>query len=154
MSYTIRLATPADIPTITRHRRAMFEDMQLTSFMETPGVDEAFIAWVTPRLTNGDYIGFLALDEKGEVIAGAGLWLIEWIPQVPDLSTRRAYVMNVYVDDAHRRQSVARLLVATLLDWCRTEGIQHVTLHASDKGRSLYESLGFAATNEMRLLLV
>jgi len=29
----------------------------------------------------------------------------------------------------------------------------HVTLHASDKGRPLYESLGFEATNEMRLKL-
>ena len=29
----------------------------------------------------------------------------------------------------------------------------HVTLHASDKGRPLYESLGFEPTNEMRLKL-
>lgn len=154
MSYTVRLATPADIPTIMHQRRAMFEDMQLTSFMETPGVDEAFVAWVTPRITNGEYVGFLALDAHSEAIAGAGLWLMEWIPQVPDLSTRRAYVMNVFVDEAHRRHGLARLLIDTLLEWCRVQGIQHVTLHASDKGRPLYESFGFAATNEMRLLLL
>jgi len=29
----------------------------------------------------------------------------------------------------------------------------HVTLHASDKGRPLYDSLGFEVTNEMRLNL-
>jgi hypothetical protein len=38
-----------------------------------------------------------------------------------------------------------------MIDWCRTQGFMNVTLHASDKGRPLYESLGFEPTNEMRL---
>jgi hypothetical protein len=39
------------------------------------------------------------------------------------------------------------------LDWCGAHGIDHVILHASVEGRHLYESLGFEATNEMRLIL-
>ena len=39
------------------------------------------------------------------------------------------------------------------LDWCRSTGIRAVILDASDEGRSLYESLGFTQTNEMRLMI-
>lgn len=41
----------------------------------------------------------------------------------------------------------------TMIDWCRHEGFTHVSLHASADGRSLYESLGFEPSNEMRLNL-
>jgi hypothetical protein len=40
-----------------------------------------------------------------------------------------------------------------ILDWCRENGVDTIILHASAEGRSLYESLGFQATNEMRLRL-
>jgi len=35
--------------------------------------------------------------------------------------------------------------------WCREKRIDTVILHASPAGRRLYESMGFTATNEMRL---
>jgi len=41
----------------------------------------------------------------------------------------------------------------TMIDWCKREGLARVTLHASDQGRHLYESLGFEPSNEMRLNL-
>ena len=40
-----------------------------------------------------------------------------------------------------------------MIAWCRREGFARVTLHASDRGRHLYESLGFEASNEMSLRL-
>jgi hypothetical protein len=45
-----------------------------------------------------------------------------------------------------------RLLKAAL-NFARSEGIGHATLHASQSGRSLYEFFGFRDTNEMRLAL-
>jgi hypothetical protein len=44
------------------------------------------------------------------------------------------------------------MLVA--MEWCEREGVGAVILHASPEGRALYESLGFEATNEMRLTRV
>jgi GNAT superfamily N-acetyltransferase len=65
-----------------------------------------------------------------------------------------AYLPNVYVDDEHRRRGLARRLTETVLAWCRERGMGRVVLHASDEGRSLYESLGFVASpREMRLVL-
>jgi hypothetical protein len=41
----------------------------------------------------------------------------------------------------------------TMVGWCRSQGFAGVTLHASDDGRHLYESMGFELSNEMRLKL-
>ena len=49
----------------------------------------------------------------------------------------------MYTDPEFRRQGIARRLMQTMIDWCRKEGFVRVDLHASDKGRPLYESLGF-----------
>jgi hypothetical protein len=38
------------------------------------------------------------------------------------------------------------------LAWCGEERFDHVTLSASDEGRPLYESLGFRATADMKLV--
>jgi len=40
-----------------------------------------------------------------------------------------------------------------MIAWCRAQGFAGVTLHASDQGRPLYESLSFEPTTEMRLKL-
>ena len=41
----------------------------------------------------------------------------------------------------------------TILEWLAQRGVQHVTLHATEVGRSLYEELGFVPGNEMQLEL-
>lgn len=156
MSYTIRRAFAAEAPIIARQRRGMFEDMggSYSRYLSVVGMDEAFVAWVTPRIESEEYLGWFAVDSEDKPVAGAGLWIQHWTPQVPDLSTRRAYVMNVFVDSEHRSRGLARQLLNTVLDWCHNDGIFIVTLHASDKGRPLYESLGFQQTNEMRLTVL
>ncbi len=53
----------------------------------------------------------------------------------------------------YRRQGIGSRLLKEALDFARSEGITHATLHASKSGRSLYESFGFEDTNEMRLAL-
>ena len=56
------------------------------------------------------------------------------------------------VSDDTRRSGPTRI-VRAILDWCRTQGVTRVTLHASEEGRGIYERLGFSQTNEMRLEL-
>ena len=69
-------------------------------------------------------------------------------PAIPTIGQcRRATILNMYTDPPFRRQGIARRLMQTMIDWCRKEGFVRVDLHASDKGRPLYESLGFEPTN-------
>lgn len=46
---------------------------------------------------------------------------------------------------------LAARLMNEILHWARAEKLDRLVLHASEDGRSLYERLGFARTNEMRL---
>ncbi len=46
-----------------------------------------------------------------------------------------------------------RSVAVVLLAWCREQGFGSVSLHASEAGRLLYETMGFEPTNEMRLRL-
>ena len=61
--------------------------------------------------------------------------------------------MNVYTEPRYRKRGLARRLMATVMDWCREQGLRTLILHASDEARPLYQSLGFRPTNEMSIKL-
>jgi GNAT superfamily N-acetyltransferase len=148
--YMTRMATVEDAEIITGHRRAMFEDMR----MNVPDLAmKVFNEWVKEKLIRGDYLGWFITREDGKVVAGAGLWLIEWPPTPIDADTVRGYVLNVFVEPDYRHQGLARRLMDVVLAYSTERKLRVVTLHASSKGRPLYEALGFRGTNEMRIVL-
>jgi len=149
--FEIRRATVDDVAILTRFRRAMFQDMGKGTPEALDAADIKFIPWAVRKLASGEYLGWLVVTPQDEVIAGVGLWLIDWPPGSIDQSDYRGYIYNVYTCPNYRRRGLARKLVETALDYCRENEIKIVALHASEQGRSLYESLGFKPTNEMRL---
>lgn len=148
-----RRATPADAGLIASHRRAMFEAMGSAGPDVLDEMTRNFAPWLAPRLSDGRYLGWIT-EENGHTLASAGLIFLDWPPHVlHPASSVRAYILNIYVDPAWRRQGLARELVECCLAEARSRNIPVVTLHASREGRSLYEALGFRATNEMQLAL-
>ncbi len=93
------------------------------------------------------------------VIAGAGVYLRRAMPHplkrggttVGIAEGRLDTVLNVFTEPEWRRRGVAALLMQRIIKWSRDERLDGLTLHAADAGRTLYEKLGFVATNEMRL---
>ncbi len=151
-NYTIRRATSADVALISHQRAAMFTDMGIDPVM-VARMEPSFRDWVDERLTSGEYLGWLAVAEDGQVVAGAGLWLNQWIPSPMIPSGKRGYILNVYTEPEHRRQGLAKRLVEACVEYCRTHELKAVVLHASEQGRPIYEGMGFTNTNEMRLTL-
>ena len=148
----IRQATLDDIPALLRHRQGMYEDMGYSDPVALSAMVSTCKPYLAAALANGSLRGWLA--SAGEQIVAGGVVLISPWPSHPyDGQCRRATILNMYTDPRYRRQGIAGRLMQTMIDWCREEGFVHVTLHASDKGRPLYESLGFESTNEMRLKL-
>ncbi len=150
--YTIRQATVDDVDTIARQRLAMFHDMGVPDEAGLQAMDASFRVWLTEKFKIERYVGWFAVADD-QVIAGAGLWINDWIPHPYDARTRRGYILNVYTEPAFRGRGIARRLVAGALDYCRQQQIHIVALHASDAGRPIYELLGFTASNEMRIRL-
>ena len=151
--YTLRTAGPEDAGAGRHHRRAMFHAMGLTDEARLNQMDAAFAGWLEVHLADGHYIGLLACAEDGEIAAGAGIWLLDWLPTYYCPDQARAYLLNVYTEPAHRRRGLARALVAACIETCAAHHVPLIMLHASSEGRAVYESLGFTGSNEMRLFL-
>ncbi|CAG0999595.1 MAG: GNAT family N-acetyltransferase [Anaerolinea sp.] len=152
--YTTRMAAVADIPTLVCHRIGMFAEMGYSDQAQLEEMGRRFAIWVRHKMESGLYFTWLALDPDDHIVAGAGVWLMEWVPHVLGQSEQRPYVLNVFTEPEHRRRGLARRLMEEILGWCRDHNYELVSLHASDHGRHLYNQLGFTATNEMRLRLI
>jgi GNAT superfamily N-acetyltransferase len=154
---TTRLATVVDAELIARHRRSMFVDAGQAEDAKLQTMVENFVVWVRPRLSDESYVGWLVeVEEDGEdgrVVAGAGMWLIDFPQHWMDAEPVRAYLLNFYVDPAFRGRGLAYELLTTAVEDARRRGIKVVSLHASKFGKPLYERNGFEATNEMILRL-
>ncbi len=150
--YTLRPATAADAETIVYQRSSMFKAMGV-EVARVEAAEAPFRLWLVEKLAAGEYLGWLALSPGGEIVAGAGMWLKEWIPNPYAPSTPYGYILNVFTEPEHRGQGLAHRLVDTCVAYCQAHDIPTLLLHASDAGRPIYERIGFSATNEMRLRL-
>lgn len=151
--FAIRRAATADLEILVAHRRAMFKDMGYNDDAALDSMSAKFQVWLLEHMNAGDYHAWLVSAADGSVAAGAGLWLMDWPPHMLGKAARRGNILNVYTAERFRRRGLARELMEAVLQWCRDNGVDTVILHASPAGKSLYESMGFAGTNEMRLRL-
>jgi GNAT superfamily N-acetyltransferase len=107
-------------------------------------------------IATGNYIGWLATptNKPEMIVAGAGVQLQPILPRPLDVSTigegQQGTIVNVFTEPQWRRRGIAALLIKEIILWCKDEQIDRLVLHASDEGRSIYERLGFIASNEMR----
>ena len=148
----IRSASLADIPEILRQRRRMYEDMHYNDSQTLDSMASLSSAYLKTAMADGSFRAWLAAAGD-RVVAGGAVVISPWPAHPYDLECRRATILNVYTDPEYRRRGIARTLAQTIIDWCQRKGFARVTLHASDDGRHLYESLGFEPSNEMRLNL-
>ncbi|MCU0482413.1 MAG: GNAT family N-acetyltransferase [Anaerolineae bacterium] len=148
---TIRRATIEDTTAIVRHRNLMFGDMGLGTPESRAISDGHFDKWLRPRLISEEYIGWVACDGD-EIVAGLGLWVMDWLPAPDGITFVRPYVCNVYTENSHRKQGIAHRLVDVMLAYCKECGYKRVRLHASVFGKPIYEQIGFIPTNEMEFV--
>ncbi len=156
-TFTLRLATVDDIPTLVSHRRKMFEDMAALRGQQhdragLDTMDTTYAVLLRYEMPAGSMRVWVIAD-GGRIAASGALRFTDWLPR-PDGSQRGlVYVHSVYTEPDYRRQGLARRILQAMIVDCRANGWPRISLHASELGRGLYESLGFKPTNEMRLVL-
>jgi ribosomal protein S18 acetylase RimI-like enzyme len=149
---TIRPATVADIPDLVRLRRVMFEAMDHDDPVKLDAMEEAASAYLAGAIPAGEFHGWVAVTPAGEAVSTSGVVIDQHPPTPANLSGQIGYVMNVVTAPEYRRQGLARRVTQAALEWLDGRGIQRASLHATEMGQPLYESLGFEpTTNEMRL---
>ncbi len=146
---TTRLATPADSELIATHRHAMFAEMGRSDPAALEAMRCNFVPWVERMLAGGKYVGWIVLDGERPVASG-GFFELEWPPHPWDpASEHRGYLLNFWVEPEYRGRGLASSLVNEALAEARRRKLRVVSLHASDAGQPVYESMGFRTTSEM-----
>jgi len=153
MEIKIRRASAEDLNHILHHRVAMFEEMGFSDDVVLRRVEAVSREYFTEALQAGTYVGWLAIDADGQVVGGGGIVIAAWPGFPGETHAKRAWILNMYTELAARHCGVARRLMQAMIAWCQSEGYRSVSLHASEAGRTLYETMGFQASNEMRLRL-
>ena len=75
-----------------------------------------FRPWLVGKMQAGEYLEWLAVGTDGEIAAGLGLWLMDWPPHILGTWARRGNVLNVYTRPEHRRNGLARSLMAKAIE--------------------------------------
>jgi ribosomal protein S18 acetylase RimI-like enzyme len=148
---TTRPVRPDDLELICRHREEMFRESNAPGRSDDMlrTMTASFRSWLAPRLRDGSYFGSI-VEEGGKAIAGIGLMLIDWPPHPSHpAEDKRGYVLNVYVEPAHRGRGLAKMLMREAEAEFARRGVSFAILHATRMGRPLYEKIGWAQTAEM-----
>jgi len=150
---TFREATSLDIPEVLRQRRGMYFDMGYRDEVGLDGMVATSQHYMEEAMANGSLHAWIAEIPDGNIAGGGVVIVSPWLSRPHSHLCKQANILNVYTYPAYRRQGVARVIVHTLIAWCRGQGFAYVSLHASADGKPLYELLGFEPNNEMRLKL-
>jgi GNAT superfamily N-acetyltransferase len=153
LRFRVSHAGPDDLDLLVSHRQMMWEDIHPELRARIRRSETLTRNWIERRLADGRLIGFIARTPDGKVAGSCCVWTREEQPRPTNPRQEVPYLMSVYTEKPYRRQGVARSVVKKALKWCRDNRYERVVLHASEEGRSLYESLGFKRTYEMRLRL-
>ena len=149
----VRLAGETDIADLVRLRRMMWEAMGVEDVSQLNATDEAAAAYFSAAIAAGTFHGWLAVTGTGTAVGAGGVVIDQHPPGPGNLSGRVGYVMNLVTDPRYRRRGIGRRIMETILGWLKEQGVRHVSLHATEAGRPLYEELGFVDSNEMRLTM-
>lgn len=133
---------------------ALFLEMRLECLREVYGFPENFcfdadlVAQSREYFLCGDHVTVFALDGNGKCAGLASLCFIDVMPTFEHPAGKRAHLMNVYVRAEARRRGIGKKMVARLIEEARARDATEITLDATEEGRLLYESLGFAENKE------
>ncbi len=152
----IRMATSDDAEILARHRCEMFKDMGLLHGDAHDEFVAATEGFFRKELSGGNWYGWVV--ESGEEVVGGAVMFTTLMPPRNSPSgivtaKLQGLIMNVFVEPQWRRKGIASDLMDTILVFSKGIGAVSVTLHASQKGKPMYEKMGFLPTHEMRLFL-
>ena len=145
--FRLRPATLEDIPILVKHRRWMFDEINIRQNYNYTAeslhtMDTAYTLHLQEHLKAGSLYAWV-VEKAGRVVASGAVSIVPW-PALPgDSSQVASHLHSMFTDPEQRGKGLARQIVDTAIDFCKTRGISWMMLAASDAGRPLYESMGF-----------
>lgn len=99
----------------------------------------------------GSHVPLLAVLPSGAAVGMAWLAITARVPRPGGQGRLCGDVQSVYVVPEHRSAGIGAALIEAVARHADALGLEHVTVHANQTARSLYERAGFAASGDMLL---
>jgi ribosomal protein S18 acetylase RimI-like enzyme len=141
-----------DLELVCRHREEMFRASNAPGRTEDvlKAMSAAFRIWLQPHLKDGSYFGFV-VEDAGEAVAGIGLMVIDWPPHPSHpREDKRGYVLNLFVESSYRQRGLGNMLMELGEAEFRRRSVSYGVLHATPKGKPLYERMGWDGMEQAR----
>jgi len=143
MDVVVRRADRADGAEVVRQRLAFLSAVRDDMAEPNPAFVVSTRQFVDDEVAAGRMHSWLA-EEDGSCVGIVSILLWSRPPRPHDRGTRDAYIINMYVVPEHQGNGVGRRLLDACLAAADELGVGKFFLHATDDGRPLYESTGFA----------
>ena len=135
-----RIANVSDCNDLTRLRMQMRKERD-ADFCEEILYENTF-NFFARNIETGRHIAFVC-EDKGKIIATAGLSLFEMPPTTKLPNGKVAKLMNMYVVPDYRRQGIAKNMLEFVVDYAKEHSYNKVMLNSSPMGEKLYQNFGF-----------
>ena len=136
-------ATKNDIETLMKIRMEMLKEVN--SLSDDYVFDKSFIENCRKNFEcTGETQTDILCIENGEPVACANLCYLSMMPTFSHPTGKRAHLMNVYVKIDFRRKGLAKKM---LIEEAKARKVTEISLDATEKGRPLYESMGFSSND-------
>ena len=123
----------------------LFAEKGVFSDEEVQDIRKKLEEYFTKYLNKG-FIAMIAENEN-EVLATAFMSMVERPPLIAFSSYLVGTVYNVFTYPQYRGKGIATKVMTELLSEAKLLGVAAVDLMATEKGKPLYEKLGFGASN-------
>jgi len=140
MQVTIRKATPVDAAALATFRWGPRSEEDAETGTGRAEFVASFSAWLVEHLPT--HLPFVA-ELDGAVVGMAWLAVAERVPSVDRRYRRFGDVQSVYVVPELRNSGIGAALLREVLAEARRLGLEHVTVHSSDRAVPFYERVGF-----------
>lgn len=140
MEINYRFTTKDDIDVLMNLRLEMLKVVNNLSVDYK--FDESFVSNIRKYFLEGNQSSVIAFC-NGKAIGCASMSYIEVMPTFDHPTGNRGHLMNVYTNPNYQRQGIAFKMVTMLIEEARQKGATEISLDATEKGKPLYEFLGF-----------
>ena len=142
----VRKTVKEDIDLLIKIRMDyLFAEKGVSSPEEMDDIKKKLEEYFTKHLNKG-FIAIIAEDEN-EVLATAFMSIVERPPLIAFSSYLVGTVYNVFTYPQYRGKGIATKVMTELLSEAKLLGVAAADLMATEKGKPLYEKLGFGASN-------
>ena len=136
-------ATKNDIETLMKIRIEMLKEVN--SLSDDYVFDKSFIENCRKNFEcTGETQTDILCIENGVPVACTNLCYLSMMPTFSHPAGKRAHLMNVYVKKDFRRKGLAKKMLELLIEEAKSRKVTEISLDATEKGRPLYESIGFS----------